>query len=208
MSIEAVKDFYEKILLYNDKHSAASFPYALSRGGTALCPERNAALAQYPDPDTASLHDPYRNPDSDRPHKPAPAPSGIFFKKSIRHLPCRCLRSSLRASLRLSYGSKSHFRSLYRPEDQPPGSAVSPHLYQPCQSCIHQFLSDTYLYEGTVPRFQNLWNPAGFRMAHDDCYASGVFQGKYSVGNIRHKKRDILLRLSRSRTGCLYYERF
>ena len=89
----------------------------------------------------------------------------FFCAGYFRHLPCRCLCSSLRTSLRLSHGSKSHFRSLYRSEDQPPGSAVSPHLYQPCQSCIHQFLSDTYLYERAVPRFQDLWNSASFRMA-------------------------------------------
>ena len=118
------------------------------------------------------------------------------FPFSVRSVHVRILCFSAWALLRLSHGSKSHFRSLYRSEDQPPGSAVSPHLYQPCQSCIHQFLSDTYLYERAVPRFQDLWNSAGFRMAHDDCYASGVLQGKYSVGNIRHKKRESFLRMT------------
>ena len=70
------------------------------------------------------------------------------------------------------------------------------------------FINSYLIHTCMKARFQDLWNSAGFRMAHDDCYASGVLQGKYSVGNIRHKKRDILLRLSRSRTGCLYYERF
>lgn len=184
------------------------FPYALSRGGTALCPERNAARLNILIPTllpfmilTGILIRTDLISQILLPLEP-------FLSKIFGISPGRCLCSSLRTSLRLSHGSKSHFRSLYRSEDQPPGSAVSPYLYQPCQSCIHQFLSDTYLYERAVPRFQDLWNSAGFRMAHDDCYASGVLQGKYSVGNIRHKKRDILLRLSRSRTGCLYYERF